>query len=113
MGKISHKKYPCTDLVGLAPSGKAYNGNKSFCVGLRRVVTSGDPLDMAHKRGHRTLEKLDRVLLSHVQGKSLLLFLSPSLALLLVFAFIFLLLLLLLFNMLCTCERVKGNRYEV
>ena len=86
LGKISHKKYPCTDLVGLAPSEKAYNENKSFCVGLRRVVTSGDPLDMAYKRGHRTLGKLDRVLLSHVQGKSLPLSLSP---LLLCFAFCF------------------------
>ena len=76
-------------------------------------MTSGDPLDMAYKRGHRTLEKLDRVLLSHVQGKSFPLSLSP---LLLCFAFCFylllLLLLLLLFNMLCTCERVKGNRYK-
>ena len=111
LGKINHKKYPCTDLVGLAPSEKAYDENKSFCVGLRRVVTSGDPLDMAYKRGHRTLDKLDWVLLSHVQGKSFPLSLSP---LLLCFAFCFylLLLLLLLFNMLCTCERVKGNRYE-
>ena len=57
LGKINHKKYPCTDLVGLAPSEKAYDENKLFCVGLRRVVTSGDPLDMAYKRGHRTLEK--------------------------------------------------------
>ena len=39
-------------------------------------MTSGDPLDMAYKRGHRTLEKLDRVLQSHVQGKSLPLSLS-------------------------------------
>ena len=52
LDKISHKKYPCTDLVGLAPSEKTYTGNKSFFVGLRRVVTSGDPLDMAYKRGH-------------------------------------------------------------
>ena len=86
LDKISHNKYPCTDLVGLGPPEKAYTGNKSFCVGLRRVVTSGDPLDMAYKRGHRTLEKLDRVLLSHVQGKSLPLSLSP---LLLCFAFCF------------------------
>ena len=86
LDKISHKKYPCTDLVGLAPSEKAYTGNKSFFVGLRRVVTSGDPLDMAYKRGHRTLEELDRVLQSHVQGKSLPLSLSP---LLLCFAFCF------------------------
>ena len=49
-------------------------------------MTSGDPLDMAYKRGHRTLEKLDRVLLSHVQGKSLPLSLS---LLLLCFAFCF------------------------
>ena len=52
LDKISHKKYQCTDLVGLAPSEKTYTGNKSFFLGLRRVVTSGDPLDMAYKRGH-------------------------------------------------------------
>ena len=52
LDKISHKKYPCTDLVGLAPLEKTYTGNKSFFLGLRRVVTSGDPLDMAYKRGH-------------------------------------------------------------
>ena len=52
LDRISRKKYQCTDLVGLAPSEKAYTGNKSFFLGLRRVVTSGDPLDMAYKRGH-------------------------------------------------------------
>ena len=52
LDKISRKKYQCTDLVGLAPSEKAYTGIKPFFLGLRRVVTSGDPLDMAYKRGH-------------------------------------------------------------
>ena len=52
LDKISHKKYPCTDLVRLALLEKTYTGNKSFFLGLRRVVTSGDPLDMAYKRGH-------------------------------------------------------------
>ena len=52
LDKISRKKYQCTDLVGLAPLGKAYTGIKPFFLGLRRVVTSGDPLDMAYKRGH-------------------------------------------------------------
>ena len=52
LDRISRKKYQCTDLVGLAPSEKAYTGIKPFFLGLRRVVTSGDPLDMAYKRGH-------------------------------------------------------------
>ena len=52
LDKISRKKYQCTDLVGLAPSEKAYTGIKPFFLGLRRVVTSGDPLDMAYKRRH-------------------------------------------------------------
>ena len=52
LDRISRKKYQCTNLVGLAPLEKAYTGNKSFFLGLRRVLTSGDPLDMAYKRGH-------------------------------------------------------------
>ena len=52
LDRISRKKYQCTDLVGLAPLEKAYTGIKPFFLGLRRVVTSGDPLDMAYKRGH-------------------------------------------------------------
>ena len=52
LDKISREKYQCTNLVGLAPLEKAYTGIKPFLLGLRRVVTSGDPLDMAYKRGH-------------------------------------------------------------
>ena len=52
LGKISREKYQCTDLDGLAPLEKAYTGTKPFLLGLRRVETSGDPLDMAYKRGH-------------------------------------------------------------
>ena len=52
LDRISRKKYQCTNLVGLAPLEKAYTGIKPFFLGLRRVVTSGDPLDMAYKRGH-------------------------------------------------------------
>ena len=52
LDRISRKKYQCTDLVGLAPSEKAYTEIKPFFWELRRVVTSGDPLDMAYKRGH-------------------------------------------------------------
>ena len=52
LDRISRKKYQCTDLVGLAPLEKAYTGIKPFFLGLRRVVTSGDPLAMAYKRGH-------------------------------------------------------------
>ena len=52
LDKIRREKYQCTNLVGLAPLEKAYTGIKPFWLGLRRVVTSGDPLDMAYKRGH-------------------------------------------------------------
>ena len=52
LNRISRKKYQCTNLVRLAPLEKAYTGIKPFFLGLRRVVTSGDPLDMAYKRGH-------------------------------------------------------------
>ena len=52
LDKISCKKYQCANLVGLAPLEKAYTGIKPFWLGLERVVTSGDPLDMAYKRGH-------------------------------------------------------------
>ena len=52
LDKISREKYQCANLVGLAPLEKAYTGIKPFWLGLRRVVTSGDPLDMAYKRGH-------------------------------------------------------------
>ena len=52
LDRISRKKYQCTNLFGLAPLEKAYTGIKPFFLGLRRVVTSGDPLDMAYKRGH-------------------------------------------------------------
>ena len=52
LDRISRKKYQCTNLVGLAPLEKAYTGIKPFFLGLRRVVTSGVPLDMAYKRGH-------------------------------------------------------------
>ena len=52
LDRISRKKYQCTNLVRLAPLEKAYTGIKPFFLGLRRVVTSGDPLDMAYKRGH-------------------------------------------------------------
>ena len=52
LDKISREKYQCTNLVGLAPLEKAYTGIKPFWLGLERVVTSGDPLDMAYKRGH-------------------------------------------------------------
>ena len=52
LDRINRKKYQCTDLVRLAPLEKAYTGIKPFFLGLRRVVTSGDPLDMAYKRGH-------------------------------------------------------------
>ena len=57
LDKISYRKYQCADLVGLAPLEKAYIGIKPFWLGLERVVTSGDPLDMAYKRGHRTLKE--------------------------------------------------------
>ena len=50
LDKISREKYQCTNLVGLAPLEKAYTRIKPFLLGLRRVVTSGDPLDMAYKR---------------------------------------------------------------
>ena len=52
LDKRSYKKYQCTNLVGLAPLEKAYTGIRPFWLGLERVVTSGDPLDMAYKRGH-------------------------------------------------------------
>ena len=52
LDKISCKKYQCANLVGLAPLEKAYTGIKPFWLGLERVVASGDPLDMAYKRGH-------------------------------------------------------------
>ena len=52
LDKISREKYQCANLVGLAPLEKAYTGIKPFWLGLERVVTSGDPLDMAYKRGH-------------------------------------------------------------
>ena len=52
LDKRSYKKYQCTNLVGLAPLEKAYTGIRPFWLGLERVVTSGDPLDMANKRGH-------------------------------------------------------------
>ena len=52
LDKISYRKYQCANLVGLAPLEKAYTGIKPFWLGLERVVTSGDPLDMAYKRGH-------------------------------------------------------------
>ena len=52
LNRISRKKYQCTNLVRLAPLEKVYTGIKPFFLGLRRVVTSGDPLDMAYKRGH-------------------------------------------------------------
>ena len=52
LDKIICKKYQCANLVGLAPLEKACTGIKPFWLGLERVVTSGDPLDMAYKRGH-------------------------------------------------------------
>ena len=110
LNKISHKKYPCTDLVELAPSEKAYTGNKSFCVGLRRVVTSGDPLDMAYKRGHRTLEKLDRVLQSHVQGKSLPLSLSLLSYFALFLAFIIIIIIIIIIIVYYVMYLRKGKR---
>ena len=52
LDKISCKKYQCANLVWVSPLEKAYTGIKPFWLGLERVVTSGDPLDMAYKRGH-------------------------------------------------------------
>ena len=51
----SHKKYQSNNLTRLALVEKAYAKNRSFLGHNRsywRVVTSGDHLDMAYKRGH-------------------------------------------------------------